>query len=430
MLKFVRMGLSSKTSLRRNGIIIITLLGVLLLVMTFLKMSRLTPNPRSRIITVERLVDSGTWSHMNATDTTTFRLSNDMVKVGDRYYSSKPPLYPLLMAGEAILVNKLTGAGFHDHKVDYLRILVILNQVLPYLLMLWCLWVFLLRHVEQEWTAYYMLLALSLGMLSFGYAVTINNHTPSAILYVLIFLLWEQIGHRGKDEWWRYLLIGLASGFAFAIELPSGGIAAWFLLLCLARNWKKGLMAGFIAMVPVLVSLVIYHYLSGVWKPFYLQSELYRFEGSYWQNPQGLDAIHPDKGTYIFNMFIGFRGLFSMTPILLLGVVSYFRYILGRGVFFKKEFTGIMVGIGLLILFIVFRTWNYGGNCIGMRWFICFMPLLMLMAIPLIDSWSKKIWGKVAMAVMLLWSIPWNLEALYEEAYVTGLFERIWGSLF
>ncbi len=424
------MGLASTAKLKRNGIIIISLLGALLLVMTFMKMSRLTPNPRSRIITVERLVDSWTWSHVNPKDSTTFNLSNDMVKVGDRYYSSKPPLYPLLMAGEALLVNKVTGAAFHDHKVDYLRILVILNQVLPYLLMLWCLWLFLLRHVESEWTAYYMLFALSLGMLSFGYSVTINNHTPSAILYVFIFLLWENISVKGKDEWWRFLLLGGACGFAFAIELPSGGIAAWFLLLCLANNWKKGIVAGLIAVVPVLVSLMIYKYLSGIWKPFYWQPELYRFEGSYWNNPVGLDAVHPDKWTYFFHMFFGFRGLFSMTPMLMLGVVSYFQHILRKGNFFRKEFTGIMAGIFLLILFIIFRTWNYGGDCIGMRWFICFMPLMMLMAIPLVEQLSKKVVGRIGMVVLLLWSIPWNLEALYEEAYITGIFERMWDSMF
>lgn len=424
------MGLPLTKKLKRNGIIIISLLGALLLVMTFMKMSRLTPNPRSRVITVERLVDSWTWSHMNPTDTTTFSLSNDMVKVGDRYYSSKPPLYPLLMAGEALLISKLTGTEFHDFKVDYLRILVILNQVLPYLLMLWCIWLFLLKYVRSEWTAYYMLFALSIGMLSFGYSVTINNHTPSAILYVFIFLLWEKISQQDKDEWWRFILLGGACGFAFAIELPSGGIAAWFLILSLSKNWKKGILAVLPALVPVLISMVIYKNLSGVWKPFYLQSELYRFEGSYWNNPADLDAIHPDKWIYFFHMFLGFRGLFSMTPILLLGLVSYFRHILGMGKFFRKEFTGIMAGIFFLVLFIIFRSWNYGGNCIGMRWFICFMPLMMLMATPLVDKLSEKAVGRVGMVFLLLWSIPWNLEALYEEAYITGLFERMWDSMF
>lgn len=423
------MGLSPTKHLRRNGIIIISLLGALLLVMTFLKMTRLTPNPRSRVITVERLIDANTWAHLTPTDTSQFELSNDMVKVGDRFYSSKPPLYPLLMTGEALIVNKLTGGGFYEKKVDYLRVLVILNQVLPYLLMLWGLWLFLLRYAKSEWTAYYLLFALSLGLLAFGYSVTINNHTPSAILYVFIFLLWEQISRMGKDHLWRFLLMGGAVGFAFAIELPSGGIGAWFLLMAVGKDWKKGLAAGLAALIPVVVSLFIYHYLSGEWKPFYMQPELYRFEGSYWQNPKGLDAIHPDRGPYIFHMFLGFRGLFSMTPILLLGLVSFFRHILRSPDYFRKEFSGIMAGILLLIIFIIFRTWNYGGACIGMRWFICFMPLLMLMGLPLIDELQKKVVGRVGLIALLLWSIPWNIEALYEEAFVTGLFERIWDSM-
>lgn len=422
------MGNEVTQHLRKQGLVIITGLGLLLLVMAFLKGNRLTTNPRSRIITVERLVEAWTWAHVSPSDTTPFELSIDMVKVGESFYSSKPPLYPLVMAGESMVLRQLTGKDFYTQKKDHLRMLVILNQVFPYILMLWSLWLFMLDQTSDRWTLYFMLLALSLGILPFGYSVTINNHTPSAILYVFSFLWWYQIAYRQKEEWWRYALLGLACGIGFSIELPSGGIGAWFLLMAFFRNWKKGGLAILVATVPVMASLFIYHKLSGVWRPFYLQSHLYKFEGSYWKNPEGLDAIRPGKLSYLFHMLIGFRGLFSISPILLLGAIGFFRDVLGKRAFFRREFLGLGVAVLALVVFVVFRTWNYGGVCIGMRWFICFMPLLMLAALPLVQDLGKRKWGKALCLLLLLWSAILNVEALYTEAFLPSLFERIWWS--
>lgn len=76
----------------------------------------------SRLITVERLVDAGTWAHSSPTDSTPFALSIDRIKIGDSFYSSKPPLYPLIMAGEVYLIKKITGMAFYLHKKTYIRI--------------------------------------------------------------------------------------------------------------------------------------------------------------------------------------------------------------------------------------------------------------------------------------------------------------------
>jgi len=424
------MGIASTQHLRKQGLVIIAGLGLLLLVMAFLKGNRLTTNPRSRVITVERLVEKGSWAHITPSDTTPFEPSIDMVKIGDRFYSSKPPLYPLVMAGESMLLKSLSGKEFYTQRKDHLRMLVIINQVLPYILMLWSLWLFMLDQTNDRWTLYFMLLALSLGILPFGYAVTINNHTPSAILYVFAFLWWYQIAHLKKEEWWRYALLGLVCGIGFSIELPSGGIGAWFLTMALLRNWKKGGLGILCATLPVGLSLVIYHELSGVWRPFYLQSHLYKFDGSYWKDPEGLDAVRPGKLSYIFHMFFGFRGLFSISPVLILGALGFFRDVLGKRSFYRKEFLGIGLAVMALVVFVIFRTWNYGGVCIGMRWFICFMPLLMLAAMPLVEDMGKRNWGKVVCVLLLVWSSILNIEALYTEAFLPGIFERIWWSGF
>lgn len=414
--------------MQRAGLVVIGLMGLLLLVAIVLKMGRLTTNPRSRVITVERLVDADTWAHIQPGDTTPFELSIDMVCEGERCYSSKPPTYPLLMAGEAKAIKAVTGWEVYAQRVNYVRILVLLNQVLPYLLALWMAFQFLLRHTERPFVVFFMLLALGPGMLAFGYAATVNNHTPAAALYLISFFLAlryrEASGARRRGI---ALLVGLLCGFALANELPSGLIALWLLALLFLEDWRRALWAVPAFCFPILLGFYLYHFISGSWTPFYLRPELYHYAGSYWNDPEGIDAVRPQKGEYLFHMLLGFRGLFSMTPLLALGLVAFVRGSLGGRAFFRREFGGILLGAGALVFFVVFRTWNYGGDCIGMRWFICFSPLLMLMALPLVEDLSRRLWGRALLLLLLAWGIPWVMEAAFEEAFIVGTFDRLWG---
>ncbi len=402
-------------------------LGLLLLVATFLKMTRLTTNPRSRVITVQRLVDDQTWSHAFPGDTTPFELSIDAVQIDGRLYSSKPPNYPAIMAGEAMAVHSLTGMPFYEKRLDYLRVLVILNQILPYLLLLGLVFSFLRHHTHDPWTVWFMLLALGPAMLAFGYAATINNHTVSATLYTIGFILVHRIRHGDGGRIWHYALIGLMAGLAFSIELPSGGLALGLLALLFLHAPRKAALSLPFFLLPIFTSLLFYQYISGDWRPFQLRSDLFKFEGSYWNELEGIDAEKPSKGAYIFHMLVGFRGLFSMTPVLVLGVIGLVRSLARPNGWLKREWQMMVPGILALMVFVVFNTWNYGGDCIGMRWFICFSPLLMLAGIPVVEQLGKSGRGRLLAMALLLWSIPWNLQALFEEAFVLGWFDTLWG---
>lgn len=417
---------SSERRFRRQVRWFLAVLGLVLVVSLFFKYNRLTTNPRSRIITVQRIVDNDTWSHATPGDTTPMELSIDAVKVGDRLYSSKPPLYPALMAAQSLAVHKVTGMPFYEKRTDYLRMLVLVNQILPYLLMLWMAFGFLKRHTTDRWTIWFVLLALGPGMLAFGYATTINNHTPAALLYTMTFFMVQYMVATKSREGWRFALVGLMAGFAVSIELPSGGMALWTLALLAMCDWKKSLLALPFFVLPIVLSLWFYHYLSGDWRPFYLRSGLYKYEGSYWNAMESIDSVRPGKGEYLFHMLIGFRGLFSMTPVLLLGLVGMFRDVLWRRNWLWKELGGYVPGILALLVFVLFNTWNYGGHCIGMRWFICFSPLLLLMGVPLITELGRSRWGRWGAMLLLGWGMVWNVQALMEEAFILGWFEQFW----
>jgi hypothetical protein len=65
-----------------------------------------------------------------------------------------------------------------------------------------------------------------------------------------------------------------------------------------------------------------------------------------------------------------------------------------------------------------------------MRWFFPFMPLLMLMAWPMVQQMGKSLRGRVLCGLMLLWGLPWSLEILLNDGFVVGTLEHNWEWLF
>ena len=159
--------------------------GLVLILFTFSR-HRLTTNTRSRIITVERALDAGTLAHKTPTDSTSYELSIDMVKVGDNFYSSKPPFYSLIMIAQGWPLSKLMSDSFRDHDRTFVRWFTLLNQVFPYIFMLITALLLTRAFTDDRWTQRFVIVALSLGSLAYGYAVTINNHTPVAVIWMLV----------------------------------------------------------------------------------------------------------------------------------------------------------------------------------------------------------------------------------------------------
>lgn len=415
---------------RKVAITIIVLSGLILVASTLWKRYFLSTNPASRIITVERLIEAGTFAHITPTDTTPFEPSIDAIKVGDNLYSSKPPNYPLLMAAEAMVMKGVTGWEFYDHRRDYVRMLTLVNQVLPFVLFLWVSFLFLRESTHNSWTLYYMLLALGLGSLPFAYASTINNHTVAAVVFFMAFYLVHLILHHGEGRWWVYLVTGLLLGFGVSVELPGAAFAAAFLALLFWHNWRKALWALLGTLLPFIPTFVVFKLISGSWKPFYFQGNLYRYEGSYWKNPQGFDLLHEPKHIYLFHILVGYKGIFAMTPVLLLGVWGAVRHFLRGPVMKRLPWWAVMAAIFAVFLFVWLRTYNYGGDCIGLRWMIVTMPFLTFMAWPIVESLGRSWYGRAFCIGLLLLGLPPVSEALIHDAFIKGPWQEAWGAFF
>jgi len=309
----------------------------------------------------------------------------DKVRRDGHFYSSKPPLMPTLLAGPAWLLRAAgVPAPQHDYVVN--RFLLTLVNIIPF-----GLFVFLYGRLLDHFPGGLPARLFCLGAAGFGtyltaYSVTLNNHTQGALAAFFALYGLIRIKYDGRKEWYWFALCGLFTSWAFVSEmvaLPFALIVLGYLL----RGNPHPSQAGWhdarrtlLYFVPVAAVMAAAYfatlYLStGGFVPYYLlfDTELYQYEGSYWSNPRGIDALAEPKWFYAFNVLIGHHGVFSLTPLFLLG---FYGMVKDRA-FRPIHRTGLFLSAALFV-FYVLRTNNYGGVCQGARWLFWLIPFWLL----------------------------------------------------
>ncbi|MEL6341013.1 MAG: hypothetical protein AAFQ65_13985 [Myxococcota bacterium] len=393
---------------------IVVLASVALLAFTFSR-HRVAGNANvlSRLITVERLLDAETFAH----DGTPFQPSIDAVMIDGKIYSSKSPTYSMVLAALAWPAHAITGAGVYQHQKAYLWWLILAHQVIPYLLMLGLASLWIRSRSDHPWTRAIFMIALSFGCLPFGYAVTLNNHTPTAVFVFLMWMLTQRLlsSAPSRDSLLAFC-IGILGGLAVSYELTSGIFTPAFAGVLMTKKRRYGPLLVLGAVVATLPMFLGYWAMSGSVVPFYLRPELYDYPGSFWLDPQGTDAITEPKWLYAFNALFGHHGMFSLSPILALGVLG----LIWRSRDGDWLSLAILIGASIVVLYIISTTHNYGGRSLGMRWFAQFAPLLVVGAVPVLEWIRERPRLHPGLYILLAVSSIVVIEALVHSAFTPG----------
>src|SRR4029077_12216064 len=140
--------------------------------------------------------------------------------------------------------------------------------------------------------------------------------------------------------------------------------------------------------------------------------------------------LYEGKAAYAFHLLLGHHGLFSLTPIFLLGLaggvatlVSLARtrasgvsYDPGSGNTNTGALTrparrnAIIAGLTMMLLvivvgFYIVNTGNYGGWAAGPRWLIWLTPFLLLSMQPAVDWLAPRRWGRILAYLFLAISV-------------------------
>lgn len=216
----------------------------------------LSANDRSRWCTVASLVEQGTYSIDKQIEISDEIMRNrrpwqtiDRVRHYDpddglqHSYSSKPPLFPTLVAGVYKVFNLFTGMTLSEYPIYATRILLIMINLPLLALFLYGTIDSIDRVCRGEWTRRFAALSCCFGTMILPFSISLNNHLPAAAatavaLWIYVFAAERLDDSDGGESQhvpkWLWLVAGLGASFAAANELPALSMMVfWFLLFAM-----------------------------------------------------------------------------------------------------------------------------------------------------------------------------------------------------
>ena len=361
----------------------------------------------SRLATVYSLAHYGTWRIDRPEGETPIRFERgtiDKVIVDGKLLSSKPPILPLMMTAEYIALNKTLGWSLDDEKQTDWIVRVMSTSLIggSYLIALLFYVLILQIFVPDAFTRVVLVFSLAFCTQLWGYATHINNHVPgAAMLLVSIYMALGVGTGKLRAARWRFLVFGFCGGLVATLDMPGAifvVITGLYLLIKHPRRTLFWVTIG--AAIPVGVHCASLLAATGSIFPVQTRQEVYLAEGSYWRNPQGIDALNEPKGLYLFNMLLGRCGLFSLYPVLLSGIAATVRALFKRNMRYGGHIIAGAFGFAVMTAYYVFKTNNYGGEAYGFRWYIVAMPVLLLMGAPIFISMRAR-WKWMFVTMMI-----------------------------
>ncbi len=348
------------------------------------------------------------------------------------FYSSKPPLFPTIMAGEYWLLHRGLGWTFEDQDKRFWIVRTMLFTVnwIPFVLSL----IVLSRVIERvgvtDWGRLYALASACFGTLAIAFTNTLNNHTVAWWMSIFALAPAFAILMDGRREVGLFAWSGLFAGLLATTELPAASLAALlFALLFWQAPWRTLAVFLPLLLVPVGAFFLTNYLAMGEWNVAYEKfgTPWYEFPGSHWRVATGevksgidFDYMRESKLVYAFHLLIGHHGFFLLSPIFLLSIGGIAICLFDREARERRLWIPGMVAllvstvvVAFYIVWVDARNRNYGGWSVGPRWLIWLSPLLILVLVPMADWCARRPWTRAVAYTFLAFSvfsanIPWN----------------------
>ena len=256
-------------------------------------------------------------------------------------------------------------------------------------------------YVTQE-RLYRLSVPLVYGLLTnaFPYSNAFFGHQIVATLLFFAFFVLFRIERREISATWL-LLVGSILGYAVITEYPTALIAAGLCVYAFFVVPKKRWLAGLIlAGLPPGLLLMAYNYaIFRTPLPVgYHYSELYTE-----QHSSGfLSLSHPRFDALWGITFGSYRGLFFVSPILLLAVVGLVVW--GSRRVNRRAWWVCSYAVIIFFLFNGSSIMWQGGYSIGPRYLLPMLPFLVVGLAYFFDTWGHRSWARGLTLVVGVWS--------------------------
>jgi hypothetical protein len=386
-----------KNNLNKKNILIFLFFAFLVLFFTRNTVSNI--NPGSRFITIESIVERKTLAINEKQNYTCDKIQRD-----GNYYSSKPPILTTTGSGIYYVLHNffnlsLPGSGIEKYLNEENLAVYIITLILvgiPYLLLLLFFYKSLGFFKLTKENKILLFLGLSLGTLYLPYLTTLNNHVPAgSFLFISFYYLLKTKFSENKKGNKKYItLSGFFASLAAVIDLPTGSIFLFlFFIYFLINEDKKYIIYYLLAGAPiVLIHFFLQIQITGDLLPAQLHQELW-----------AKSSIKTERDgflLYIFNIFLGARGYFLYTPLLIISFCSIFKIIKNRQSKFRQEAIMTVIAFTVITLFYILRARDYAGFAYGFRWFIAITPIVYFFTVFVFIEESLKKLRKYLLAAL------------------------------
>jgi hypothetical protein len=268
----------------------------------------------------------------------------------------------------------------------------------------------------SESVANRLILTLGLGLATifFPYSQVFYSHVPAAALlfvaFVLLYLLANQDHAKGKRSDWIHdrstlasAVAGLCLGAAVVFEYPAAIISLLIGLYGLTHLPRR--LSGYLVLgsIPGLLTVMGFNY-AAYHNPIVTG---YSGHSVVWkQESQGIGGFSwPPRLNAIWGMsFSPYRGLFFLSPFLLLSVPGFWMWFRRGG-----HARLLCLAIPPIFFFTVAMYWGwYAGWAVGPRYLIPMLPFLTLPIIFVLDylkSWGARaaVYGLLILSLLNVW---------------------------
>ncbi|MBN1489229.1 MAG: hypothetical protein JXA69_04870 [Phycisphaerae bacterium] len=397
------------------------------------------PNDNARWNAVWAMIETGrcSWVHeekgwpLFTIDRCTYDvIETEADKQAARWYSAKPPLMQVILAGIAWPICRVFGLDFrYDFAIVGRTILILVNAV-PLMVYLALFGRMLLALGTRGFALVFCLLAAAVGTYVTGWCITLNNHVLGAFCcFFSIYGLYAVSRRPGEVKWPAYAAAGFFAAMAVTFETPAAALlgltAMYAFYLNRGRTLRIFLPA---AIIPIAAFFIANKLCIGRWTPFQWTHPAHY--DPYWIKPSGIDGLSEPWHIYLFHMTFGHHGFFSLTPIFLISLVGIVRHLRDRASTLRGFAASTLVASTAVVTFYAIKSNNYAGTCQGLRWLFWLTPMWLLMLPAGIGWLSHRVTGRaIAIAFLTISTfsmayamrMPWSRSWLHDLFYKTGI---------
>jgi hypothetical protein len=334
----------------------------------------------SRLATVESLVDRQTFSISGSLFA---RDIGDKVFIDGEFYSHKPPVPAVLMAGVYGILQVATGLKASETPSSFYRLMTVSSSGIAYVIAVACLFQLTTR-LRLPLSSRLLLAASFAGAtLAPVYSRAVNDHILGLAVTVALFAtLSNRKTTPGALPWTigQLLVSGMLAGLAYTLDVASGlPLLAAITALIGFRSRSLAQCAVLIlgALPWIAVNHVVNYAISGSLTPIAMTPEFFQWPGSPFVDPATLTGAwnHDDIAgfvTYGVGLLIGPVGFMVFNLPVWLAPHGLLRLARRGAPELPELITAAIWALTTWLAYAALST-NYGGESISIRWFV---PLL------------------------------------------------------